>query len=51
MIRKSVGKMKDENPLQRAFRLKQMLEELRGERLEDDENVRRVVGRLKPKKN
>ena len=49
-IRKQVGKLKTLSPLKRAFELKKMLEELRGERLDsNNENVRRIVGRTEQK--
>lgn len=61
-IRKVVGtptairKLQEISPLKRAFKLKIMLEELRGERGHDpceltsnNENVRRIVGRVKSK--
>lgn len=44
-IKKRVGNEKKECPLDRAFRFKQMLEELRGKRSSADENIRRIVGR------
>jgi hypothetical protein len=44
-IKKTVGKEKPESPLERAFRFKLMLEELRGKRLQEYENIRRIVGR------
>jgi len=51
-IRKEVGtptaveKLQGLSPLKRAFRLKTMLEALRGKRLDPDHaNVRRIVGR------
>ncbi len=48
IIRKEVGNLKKISPLKRAFQLKKMLEQLRGERLNlKNENVRRIVGRIK----
>jgi hypothetical protein len=54
IIRKEIGtpssakKLQEMPPLQRAFMLKIMLEDLRGKRLDsNNENVRRVVGRVK----
>lgn len=46
-IRKEVGKPVQEDPLMRAWRLRQMVIELRGERPEDDDGdfVRKLVGR------
>ncbi len=44
-IKKQVGNEKKEFPLDRAFRFKQMLEELRGKRSPAHENIRRIVGR------
>lgn len=50
-IRKQVGRGKSETPLQRAFRQRQMLIELRGERPEDDDgdHIRKTVGKPGPK--
>jgi hypothetical protein len=46
-IRKTVGESRNLSPLQRAFQLKKMCEAIRGERMDlNDENVRRVVGRI-----
>ncbi len=51
-INKTVGKPKAESPLQRAFRLRTMLIELRGERLkEDNAHIRKLVGRVKSNTN
>ncbi len=48
IIRKEVGNLRKISPLKRAFRLKRMVEELRGKRLDlKNENVRRIVGRVK----
>jgi hypothetical protein len=44
-IKKIVGKERLESPLDRAFRFKLMLEELRGKRAPADEHIRRIVGR------
>ena len=44
-IKKIVGKERLESPLDRAFRFKLMLEELRGKRAPADEYIRRIVGR------
>lgn len=50
MIRKEVGNAQKVSPLKRAFKLKKMVEELRGERIDfKSENVRRIVGRVKQK--
>ena len=50
MIRKEVGKARKASPLKTAFKLKQMIEEIRGERLDSGNgNVRKVVGRVKQK--
>lgn len=47
-IRKEVGKLRKISPLQRAHKFKKMLEALRGERIEErDENIRRIIGRVK----
>ena len=44
IIRKEVGNLKKISPLKRAFQLKKMLEQLRGERLNlKNENIRRIV--------
>ena len=47
--RRVVGKYQDTSPLKRAFRLRTMLIELRGERLENNGNIRKLVGRTKSK--
>jgi hypothetical protein len=48
IIRKEVGRFQKMSPLKRAFRLKKMIEDLRGERLDSkNENIRRIVGRVK----
>lgn len=44
-IKKIVGKEPPESPLDRAFRFKLMLEELRGKRPPTDEHIRRIIGR------
>jgi hypothetical protein len=45
-IRKVVGSGVNERPLQRAFRLRQMLIELRGEHEDPDHaHIRKLVGR------
>lgn len=50
LIRKEVGSLQKLSPLKRAFRLKKMLEGLRGERMDlKNENVRRIVGRINQK--
>ena len=50
MIRKEVGNLRKMSPLKRAFKLKRMIEDIRGERLDfRDENVRKIVGRVKQK--
>ena len=47
-MRKEVGKLRKISPLKRAFILKRMLEDFRGERLETrNENIRRIIGRVK----
>ena len=47
-IRKEVGKLRKISPLQRAYKFKKMLEALREERIgERDENIRRIIGRVK----
>lgn len=47
-IRKEVGKLQEISPLLRAFKLKRMLETLRGERMKGrNENIRRIIGRVK----
>ncbi|MCA9408353.1 MAG: hypothetical protein H6755_04355 [Candidatus Omnitrophica bacterium] len=48
MMRKEVGKLKEISPLKRAFKLREIMKDFRGERLNlENENVRRVVGRVK----
>lgn len=46
-VRKRVGEAPEETPLQRAFRVRCMLLQLRGERETDDKHIRRRVGRTK----
>ena len=48
MIRKTVGHLKETMPLKRAFKLYKMLIDLRGTRPLPNENVRKLVGRIKP---
>jgi mRNA-degrading endonuclease YafQ of YafQ-DinJ toxin-antitoxin module len=43
-IKKIVGKTIEEHPLVRAFKLHQMVEELRGKRVQSTENVKKMVG-------
>lgn len=42
-VKKSVGKAVAEHPLERAFKLHLMLEELRGKRLQSTEHVKKEV--------
>ena len=50
LIRKEVGCRKKISPLRRSFELNKMLEKLRGKRFDSqDENIRRVVGRINQK--
>ncbi|MFW6303759.1 MAG: hypothetical protein ACOC2L_03985 [Candidatus Sumerlaeota bacterium] len=51
-IRKEVGSGRTERPLERAWRMRQMLIELRGEREDPDHaHIRKLVGRTGPKKD
>lgn len=44
-IKKTVGTAKAEHPLERAFRLYRMVEELRGKTPLRTENAKKIVGR------
>jgi len=46
-IKKTVGKIIQEHPLERAYKLHIMLEELRGKQLRSTENVKKEVGAKK----
>ena len=51
-IRKQLGRPREENPLQRAWRLRQMTIELYGEQEDPDHaHIRKLVGRTRPKKD
>jgi hypothetical protein len=46
-IKKTVGKTVVEHPLERAFKLHLMFEELRGKKLQSSENVKKEVSSLR----
>ncbi|MFW6255388.1 MAG: hypothetical protein ACOC54_01105 [Candidatus Sumerlaeota bacterium] len=51
-VRKQVGRLREENPLRRAWRLRQMTIELYGEQEDPDHaHIRKLVGRTCPKKD